>query len=191
MTPSRCAPLGQSERSVRRAIGGARAALAQYVYVGWLAERVRETCAAAAGGSGRTCRAGATRPPPSAWPGDGLEPVCLRPGRLSQGHGSHTGGVGRGGRGAEGGAALDAGGARGGFVQAAGLLQFGLALGPAGLGRAVPVSDCLYVMWPRGRRWPRYRVTVFWFLLAFFPPLGLLSSTEAFLCLTGFICFYL
>lgn len=29
MTPSRCAPLGQSERSVRRAIGGARAALAQ------------------------------------------------------------------------------------------------------------------------------------------------------------------
>lgn len=51
MTPSRCAPLGQSERSVRRAIGGARAALAQYVYVGWLAERVRETCAAAAGGA--------------------------------------------------------------------------------------------------------------------------------------------
>lgn len=51
MTSSRCAPLGQSERSVRRAIGGARAALAQYVYVGWLAERVCETCAAAAGGA--------------------------------------------------------------------------------------------------------------------------------------------
>lgn len=134
MTPSRCAPLGQSERSVRRAIGGARAALAQYVYVGWLAERVRETCAAAAGGSGRTCRAGATRPPPSAWPGDGLEPVYLRPGRLSQGHGSHTGGVGRGGRGAEGGAALDAGGARGGLRAGRWAPAVWPSAGPGGFG---------------------------------------------------------
>lgn len=191
MTSSRCAPLGQSERSVRRAIGGARAALAQYVYVGWLAERVRETCAAAAGGAvGLAGPELPVRRPRlglgTGWSLSASAPAAFRKAtvRIRE----EWGGVG-GGLKAE--RLWMLAGRGGGFVQAAGLLQFGLALGPAGLGRAVPVSDCLCVMWPRGRRWPRYRVTVFWFLLAFFPPLGLLSSTEAFLCLTGFICFYL